>query len=257
MITAGIDVGVESIKVVVLKDGEKIATGTARSGGAGRMKAVEQIWQDILLAAGIPATDVKKITATGQGKGDVSFAHNRVTEPLADALAGRFLYPKARSVVDVGADQVRVVSLDEKGAITEVVLNQKCAAGIGTFLRTVARRLGYTLDEMSRIEGGSDCPPEVNDACCVFAGLDAVNLLHDGVSRPDISLAVHRAMAVRINSVLNDKVKPAKDTTVLIGGVARNPNLISALTERSGIHFMVPGQPEFATALGAALDAAS
>jgi predicted CoA-substrate-specific enzyme activase len=255
MITAGVDVGIENIKVMILKDGEKTATGTARSGGAGRRKAVEQTWDDTLEAAGLRATDINRIVATGQGKGDVSFADSRITEPLADALAARYLFPEARSVVDVGADQVRVVSLDEKGAITEVVLNQKCAAGIGTFLRSVAGRLGYTLDEMSRIWGASGFPGEVSDACCVFAGLDALNLLHDGVSRPDVARAVHRAMAVRINSVLNDKIKPARDTTVLIGGVARIPALVTALTERSGINFMIPDQPEYAGALGAALEA--
>ena len=194
--------------------------------------------------------------ATGQGKGDVPFADDRITEPMADATAVRHLYPEARSVVDLGADQVRVVSLDGNGAIREVALNQKCAAGIGTFLRTVARRLDYTLDEMGRIDGGTGGALEVNDACCVFAGLDAVNLLHDGVSRPDVVRAIHRAMAVRINSVLNDKVKPARDTTVLIGGVARNPAVIAALRERSAIDFMIPEQPEFTGALGAALDAA-
>ena len=255
MITAGIDVGIENIKVVVLKDGTVIATGTARSGGSGRGRAVERTWSDVLEAAGISAKDVKEIAATGQGKGDVPFAGCRITEPLADALAARFLFPKARSIVDVGADQVRVVSLDQKGAITEVVLNQKCAAGIGTFLRTMARRLGYTMEEMGRINGNSGFQGEVNDACCVFAGLDAVNLLHYGVSRPDITRAIHRAMAVRINSVLNDKVRPARDTTVLVGGMARNPALIRALRERSGIDFMIPDQPEYAGALGAALDA--
>jgi len=257
MITAGIDVGIENIKVVVLKDGSVIASGNDRSGGAGRRKAVERTWEYTLKSAGMTATDIKKVVATGQGKRDVSFADSRITEPLADALAARFLYPTVRSVVDVGADQVRVVSLDEKGAITEVVLNQKCAAGIGTFLRTVARRLGYTLDEMGRIESHAETCKEVNDACSVFAMLDAVDLLHDGAGRPDIVRAIHRAMAVRINSVMNDKVKPARNKTVLVGGVARNLALITALKDRSGINFLIPDHPENAGALGAALDAAS
>lgn len=258
MITAGIDVGIENIKVVVLNDGTVIGIGTARSGGAGRRKAVDQTWNDTLKAAGITAGDVGKVVATGQGKGDVSITESRITEPLADAQAAKFLYPNvARSVVDIGADQVRVITLDKKGAITEVVMNQKCAAGIGTFLRTVARRLGYTLDEMSHIEGNTDGFKEVNDACSVFATLDAINLLHDGVVRSDIAQAIHRAMAVRINSVLNDKVKPGRDTTVLMGGVARNPAVIAALAERSGIKFMIPEQPEYAGAFGAALEAAA
>ena len=110
---------------------------------------------------------------------------------------------------------------------------------------------------MSRTEGNSNGVKEVNDACSVFATLDAVNLLHDGVAPSEIAQAIHRAMAVRINSVLNDKVIPGRDTTVLMGGVARNPAVIAALTERSGINFKIPEQPEYAGALGAALEAAA
>ncbi|MCJ7605329.1 MAG: acyl-CoA dehydratase activase [Dehalococcoidales bacterium] len=257
MITAGIDVGIENIKVVLLRDGTVIGTGMARSGGADRKQAVEQIWQDTLAAAGLNAGDVSKVVATGQGKGDVSFAADRITEPLADALAAAHLYAQARSVVDVGADQVRVVTLDGKGGIAEVVLNQKCAAGIGTFLRSVARRLGYTLEEMSGINSTSGYTGVVNDACCLFAEMDALNLLHDGVAPADIAGAIHRSMAVRISSVMHDKIMPDTDTTVLIGGVARNPAVVAALRERSGIDFMIPDQPEYAGALGAALEAAA
>lgn len=256
MITAGIDVGIENIKVVVLRDGAVIASGSARSGGSGRAAAVETLWNETLQKAGIKAEDVDKVVATGQGKGDVAFAADRITEPIADALAARYLYPNAKSVVDVGADQTRVVTIDENGGIAEVVLNQKCAAGIGTCLRTIARRLDYSLDEMGKLNNTGDSNA-VNDTCCVFAELDAVNLLHDGISRQDVAAAVHRSLAVRINSVLNDKIKPEKDSTVLIGGVARSPAVVAALKKRSGINFMIPNHPEYVGALGAALDAAA
>ena len=73
----------------------------------------------------------------------------------------------------------------------------------------------------------------------------------------DIAQAVHEAMAARINAVLNDKVFPPKDSTVLVGGVAKNEGIVKALEKCSGIKFMIPDQPEFAGALGAALIAAS
>jgi predicted CoA-substrate-specific enzyme activase len=253
MITGGIDIGIESIKAVVLKDGQVISRSTASSGGADRGAAAEKAWQEALKLARIKAADVSKVVATGQGKYDARFANERVVEPVAAAKAARFLYPSARAVVDVGADQVRVVIMDASGKITENVLNQKCAAGIGIFLRSIARRLGISLEEMSSMKGKASGKVLVNDCCAVFAELDSIALLQDDTPVQDIVQAIHEAMATRINSVLNDKVVPEKNTTVLVGGVANNQGVVKALKKCSGIKFMIPDQPEYACALGAAL----
>jgi len=254
MITAGIDIGIENIKAVILKDNQVIARGTAISGGAGRGSAAGEVWKEILNKAGINAEEVVKITATGQGKYDVKFASGNIVEPVADALAAHFLYPAAKTVVDIGADQVRVVTFDTAGKIEEVVLNQKCAAGIGIFLKSIARRLGMSLEEMSHLSGAASTRLTVNDCCAVFAELDAIALNIENTPRADIVQAVYEALAARINGVLNDKIIPAKNTTVLIGGVARNQSLINALKKRSGIDFLIPAYPEYGCALGAALN---
>jgi benzoyl-CoA reductase subunit D len=256
MITAGIDVGIESLKVVILKDGKVLARGAGLSGGAKRAKAAEQVFNEALAAAKLKSADVAKVVATGQGKNDVSFAHDSVTEPVADVRAASFLYPKATSVVDVGADQTRVMILGPQNSISEVVMNQKCAAGLGIFLKSMARTLGMTLDEMSGVKGNSHSNVVVNDGCSVFAEMDAFSLMNRNIPREDIARAVIEAVAVRVNSILNDKVKPAKDTTVLVGGVSKNKAVVEALKKRSGINFMIPEQAEYAGALGAALIAA-
>jgi predicted CoA-substrate-specific enzyme activase len=256
MITAGIDVGIESLKAVVLKDGKVLARGTGLSGGANRARAVEQVWSNTLAAARLSPSDVSKIIATGQGKHDVRFAHDRITEPVADARAARFLYPGATSVVDIGADQVRVITLGPGDSILEVVMNQKCAAGLGILLKSMARTLGMTLEEMSSLPGNSSGNATVNDGCSVFAEMDALGLLNRSIPREEVARAVIEAVAVRINSILNDKIKPAKDTTVLIGGVSRNTAVINTLKRRSRINFLIPELAEYAGALGAALIAA-
>lgn len=255
MITAGIDVGIESLKAVILKDGKVLARGIGLSGGANRAKIVEQVWSEALAAARLKPADIGKVIASGQGKNDVRFADDRVVEPVADAWAARFLYPKATCVVDIGADQARVVTLGKDG-ITEVVMNQKCAAGLGILLKSIARTLGMTLEEMSGLSGNPAGGVTVNDGCAVFAEMDAFSLLNRNTPREDVARAVIEAVAVRINSILNDKIKPAKDTTVLVGGLSRNIAVVNALKRRSGINFLIPEQAEYAGALGAALMAA-
>jgi predicted CoA-substrate-specific enzyme activase len=252
MITAGIDLGIETVKAVILKDGQVISRSTALSGGANRSQSAEQAYNQALEKAGIKAGDVKQVVATGQGKNEVKFASKRVVEPVADARAARFLYPFAAAVVDAGADQVRLVSLDAGDKIREVVMNQKCAAGLGLVLKSLARTLGMTVEDMGRIKGN---PPqkEASDVCPVFAELDAIAMIHHNVPQQDIVRAVHEAVAVKINAILNDKIKPGKNNTVFVGGLAKNQGLIQALARRSGIDFLIPEQPEYAGALGAAL----
>jgi len=185
MITAGIDVGIESLKTVILKDEEVVARGLGLSGGADRGKSVEQVWNEALATAGLSPSDVSRVIATGQGKFDVPFAQDRIVEPVADARAARFLYPPATSMVDIGADQVRLVILGPQYSILEVVMNQKCAAGLGIFLRTIARTLGMTLDEMSSIVSDAHADITVHDGCAVFTELDALGLLNRNIpSKP-------------------------------------------------------------------------
>jgi len=253
MITAGIDAGLESIKIAILKDGAVIGKSTGPSGGAGRPAAIKTLWETALANAGLTAGNVEKVIATGAGKYDVPFANGMVTEPIADAKAARFFLANATSVVDIGADQLRVVTLGEGDKIVEVALNQKCAAGIGTLLKYMARRLEMTMDELSMLAPGTAKNSLVNDGCVVFAELDALELLNQGVPKEEVAAAVVEAMAVRANMVLNDKIAPAPKTTVLVGGVALNKAFVNALKSRSGIDFITPEDAAFGGAIGAAL----
>ena len=255
MITAGVDLGIETVKVVVLKDGEVVAKGIARSGGSERASSADQVWNEVLKSAGLSPSDVSNVIATGQGKWDVRFANDYVVETVADARAAPMLFPSARSVVDIGADQARAIICDESGKTVDIVLNQKCTAGIGTFYRSMARTLGITLDEMSGLSSNSN-NVSVNDGCAVFAELDAIWLAHNNTPKKDIVQAINEAMATRLNSMLNEKITLEKDV-MLIGGLARNTGVVNALKERSGFDFLIPEEPEYAGALGAALIAAS
>jgi len=257
MVTAGIDVGLRNIKIVILKDEQVVARGSGVSGGEGRAPAVKRIWEEALDSAGVVAADVEKVVATGQGKYDVDFADDIVTEPVADARAARFLRSDVTSVVDMGADQIRVVTLGREYEIEEVSFHQKCSAGLGIFIEYMARRLGMTLEELCSLSSDIAGDAVVNDGCPVFAELGALELLNQGVPVREVAFAVLKAVAVRMNSILNDKIKPAADSTLLIGGVAKNIAVVRELEARSGIDFIIPEYAEYCGAFGAALIAAA
>jgi benzoyl-CoA reductase subunit D len=256
MITAGIDVGLEAIKIMILKDGEIAAKACGLSGGAGRKRAIALLWGEALEKAGIPVTDVGKVVATGAGKFDVPFADRTVTEPIAAARAARHCLKDAKTVIDAGADQTRVVTVKEDGGIEELILNQKCGAGLGSQLRYLARRLEMTLDDLGALPPDAAAGAVVNDGCIVFIELDALELLNEGVPARQVAGAINDAVAVRLSMILNDRLVPAADRTVLIGGISKNAAVVNALKTRSGIDFVVPDDAEYGGALGCALLAA-
>ena len=251
MITAGIDVGVKTVKAVIVKDNEIVASGIASSDGFERKKAAEQLWNKVLQQAKLSASDVDSVIATGTGKSDVSFANNNVVEPVADVEAALWLFPSARTVIDVGAEQIRVVKFDGTGKVSNYTLNQQCGAGLGTFAEAMARALGVTLDEMSQLARKSKKEISINAECGIYASLDVVTLIHDNTAKADIARAILDAIANKINATAN--LTNIEKPIVLIGGVALNTGIVDALNRRMGANFLIPKDPELAGALGAAL----
>ena len=256
MVNAGIDVGVKTVKAVIVKDNEIVASGIAPSDGFERGKAAEQLWNKVLQQANLSASDVDSVIATGTGKTDVSFATNDIVEPVADVQAALWLFPSARTVIDIGAEQIRVVKFDETGKVANYTLNQQCGAGLGTFAESMARALGVTLDEMSKLALKSKSDISINAECGVYASLDVVTLIHNNTAKEDIARAIVDAIAAKINATVN-LTNIDKDNIILIGGLANSEGVVAALKRRMGIEFEIPKEPELAGAIGAALIEAS
>ena len=254
MITAGIDVGLENVKAVVLKDGKVAGKACGLSGGAGRAAAAQAVYDKALEAAGVKAADVSKVIATGKGKFDVAFSADQISETVTAAKAAKMLEPKATTVVDIGADEILVATLEGE-KIKEFVINQKCTAGIGLFLEDMAARFDMSIEDLSKLEGPGSVV--VNDGCVVFAELDALSLLNRGTDAKEIGKALNEACAWRANSTINDIYKPDKACVVLFGGMTKNGAFIKSLERISGIKFVIPAEAEYAGAIGAAAVAAS
>ena len=253
MLTVGIDVGLENIKAVVMKDGNILSRACGESGGVGRPDAVEKVYIDALNAAGVVASNVDKIISTGKGKFDAPFSDDQLSEVMVAAKAAEMFEPKVTTVVDIGADEIIVATLGEN-KIKEFVLNQKCAAGLGIFLEGMADRFDVSLEELSAMEGPSTLA--VNDGCVVFAELDALSLVNQGNEIPEVMKALIEACAWRAASTLNDIYKPDIECVVLMGGLTKNTAFVKALEKVSGINFAIPEDAYYGGAIGAALLAA-
>jgi len=250
MISAGIDMGAKNIKVVILENNKILSKGMTLA-GMEEKESAKRIFDEALSRAGLRLEDIGHITATGAGKKGAPYAQDEVTEVGADAKGATFLFPQARTVIDVGAEEGRAMRCDQNGRVIDFVINEKCAAGAGAFTESMARALEVSLVEFGRLSFQSTRSIPMNAQCAVFAESEVVSLIHAKTPKADISRAIHDAIADRIISLVR-RIGIEKEV-VLIGGLACNPGFVDALKRGLEMEILVPEDKEFVGALGAAL----
>jgi benzoyl-CoA reductase subunit D len=256
MITAGVDVGAKYVKMVLLEDGKNILTRAIGTVGFDVLKSASEVFEKALLNTNLKREHVARVIATGMGRKTIHKkppidAGEIVPEVVADAKGAYHLIPTVKTVIDVGAEEGRGVKVGENGRVRDFVINERCAAGAGTFIETMARALEVSVEDMGPLALKSTKVIPMNAQCCVFAESEVVTLIHSKVAKEDIAKAIHDAMASRIASMVL-RVGVEKDV-VLVGGVARNPGFLPPLKKELNTEIVVPEYPEYVGALGAAL----
>src|SRR3989304_1230656 len=150
MIVAGIDVGGKNVHIVIKKDGQ-ILGKVAGPTGIKKAEAVENLYDEVLKKANLTRKDVERVVATGSAAKRVAFANGFIPDAAADARGVNKLVPSARTVIDVGAEEGRVIKISPEGKVLDFAINEKCAAGTGTFVEAMSRALEVSVEEMSKI----------------------------------------------------------------------------------------------------------
>ena len=248
------DLGTQRVKVVVLRDGEVVARAQEFS-GFDPTKASAQAVNTALKQANIERSEVNHFCATGSAMDLAPFANSTVSMMGADAKAGVFLHPNARTIIDVGAEEARAVKCDERGIMVDFVVNERCAAGAGAFIEAMARALEVKLEEMGPLSLKAERASPINASCVIFGESDVVSLIHRQESKPEIARAVFDAMADRVSSMIHRLgINPE---VVLVGGVAKDEGFVASLNRKLGLSVTIPEFPDYVGALGAALNAAA
>jgi len=251
MIVAGIDCGAKNTKTVILKDGRVIGRGMVLT-GFDQARAVKHSLDLAITDAGIPRGDLAHIGGTGSGAKSITDADVHVNDIKAIAAAAHFFFPKAHTVVDVGAEAGRAAKIDDAGRVVDFAVNEKCAAGAGAFIEAMARALETSLEQMGPLALSSEKAIPMNAQCTIFAESEVVGLIHAKTEKKDISRAIHDAMASRIVSMI--RCIGINPDMVMLGGVAHNAGFVTALKRDLGVDVVhIPDQPEFGAAVGAAV----
>jgi predicted CoA-substrate-specific enzyme activase len=250
MIFAGIDVGAQSAKIVILKNGKIAHARVVVTEEEGEVVS-ERLIVEALDDLGLSREEVSYVVATGVGSNTVRFSNKRRSEELCHAQGARWLFDSARTVLDIGAGGMRAMKLDAVGKVTDFVVNSKCAAGTGAFLEAMTKIIHVPIEEMGTMAVGAKKKAKVSSYCTVFAESEVISNIHRGMRKEDIVAGIHEAVVDRAVELLNGV--GIHEDLVVTGGVAKNVGVIDGLQNRTGIKMKVPRDPQIVGALGAAL----
>lgn len=253
MITAGIDIGSVTTKVVILKEG-KILSQAICPTGADPKSAAERVLKKAQEVAGLSGEDIGYIVSTGYGRRAIGFGNRVITEITACTYGTRRLgcpWGKIRTIIDLGGQDTKVISLNEGGGITDFVMNDKCAAGTGRFLEVIANALEVELEDLDTYALRSKTPIPINATCTVFAESEVISLIAQGRNKEDIIAGIHYSIAERIATLVRQV--EGKEVIFFNGGGAKSIGIKKALEDKLGMRIYVPPDPQFVIALGAAL----
>lgn len=250
----GVDIGARSIEVVLF-DGAQILESAITDTGSRPADAAAELFGKVLATAGVTREDLAGTLATGYGRNYFKLADRVASEILCHARGVSYLFPSARTVIDIGGQDSKLIEMDGNGRTTDFVMNDRCAAGTGRFIELTGQIVGVTLDAMADAVKDHRASVEISSMCAVFAESEIVGLLQSGVPVPSILNGVFRAVARRTVSMAGrTRLLPQ---VVFTGGVAKNGGVVKALVEEMGMEILVPAEPRITGALGAAILAIS
>lgn len=246
----GVDSGSTSTDAVVLDASGAlvssviVATGAKATAGAAR--AVENVLEEARLSR----DDVTLAVATGYGRDAIPDMDATITEITCHAAGAHLLAPEAKTVIDIGGQDSKVIHLTPDGGVANFVMNDKCAAGTGRFLEMMARTLEMPLAELS--QKGLDWKHEVriSSMCTVFAESEVVSLIADDTPTPDIIHGLDVSVASK-TSALAKRVS-GEPPYLMTGGVANNEGVVKALEGVLGAPVMTHPDSQLCGAIGAA-----
>ena len=248
----GIDIGSETSKGLILRNKKAVADSLLAT-GIDYGIAAEKVKNELIKKVGITEDTVIRVITTGQGDGIIPFSDQHISDTQCCAKGMHHIHGSVRTIIDVQSQSSQIIKVNSKGQVIDFIASEKCASGSGRFLKVIANILQMDLKEIGAISLESINPVTFTTACAVFGESEAISRVAEGIAKEDILAGVHMALAKKINALIN-RIGLEEDCAIS-GGGGMNIGLIKKI-EEFGYRLIVPFQPQFINALGAAIFAA-
>ena len=252
----GIDIGSTSTKLLVSDLEGEVLCDVYRKTAGDPISATNHLFialLDLEKRRGV-TFDVKGCLTTGSGRkmvGLVIGADKAINEISCHVKGAMRVDPSIDTIFEIGGQDSKYMRT-MNGAIRDAAMNYVCAAGTGSFVEEVGRKLGYEVHEIGPSVMGIS-PPHTSDRCTVFMEQDVNRLLRAGYSKDEALAAVlYSVVQNYLNKVVANKYYSEKKI-FFQGATARNPGLVAAFEKLLDVEMVVSPYAHVMGAWGAAL----
>lgn len=255
-IFAGVDIGSTTSKCVLLDEEENILDFTIIDTLFDRNASGENVLKASLEKIGADFQDVNRICSTGYGRDAFLRTNRSIPEIICHGVGTVKLWPTARTIIDIGGQDSKIIELDNYGMVSKFEMNDKCAAGTGRFFEVLSNRLlNVPIEELGPLAMASTDPCMISSTCTVFAESEIVSYLTQGSKIEDVAMGILESIARRIWVMgTQTRMKMAEDI-IISGGIAKNQALKKAFEQKFKKPMFALERPQMPAALGAALEA--
>ena len=249
---AGVDVGTTATKAVVINADKKILGSFVRRSGTDLVSAAGAALEKAVKQAGLSPEALRRVTATGYGRHNVSFAHDTRTEIGCHGQGCYHYFPEAITVVDIGGQDNKIIKLDAQGRRIGFKMNRKCAAGTGAFLEEIAHKLDIRIGDLNGLAHTASEATQIGSYCTVFTATEVLDRIRAGERTDNIVRGLFDSVAKRIL-----EMDTLTGRVIMTGGVvAFNDIVAELLSARASVVVEIAPHPQEMGAFGAALFAA-
>jgi len=245
----GIDIGASAAKLVIVDQCGQSVAKTLRRSGMDYAQVARDSLEEALATARLTHQQITASLSTGYGRDNVPWVDGKMTEIACHAKGAYFHFRRKLTVIDIGAQDSKIIHLDDAGRRTGFEMNRKCAAGTGAFLEEIAHRLDLPVSSLNALAEQSTKEVSLGSFCTVFAATEILERIRTGEKVEDIVKGAFRSVVKRIL-----EMDTMTGPLVLTGGVvAYNPILAKLIGTSFGEEVLVPPDPQHVGAFGAAL----
>lgn len=247
----GVDSGSLTAKAVIMSREKEIIAHSVKQFTFVSEKAVRVAVEEALTKAGLTMDNIAFVVTTGYGRRKISFGNKAITEITCHAKGANYVFPQTRTIIDIGGQDSKVISVDQNGNVLNFAMNDSCAAGTGQFLEVMARALDVELKDIGDYALRATKDIKISSMCTVFAESEVISLVAEGYSEEEILGAIHTAIAKRTVGLAGrvGVIPPL----IMTGGVAKNIGMVRAIEKELNVRMYIPPEPQIVGAIGAAI----
>jgi predicted CoA-substrate-specific enzyme activase len=249
----GVDVGSVSTKAVVLNGGLEVVAEVYLPTARNPVRAVQLCLARIKRQFDGQGVRAAGVTGSGRHLAAAMLGTDLAADEISCQALGVLRYvPGARTIIEVGGQDSKLIQLDSRGVPVWYNMNTICSAGTGSFLAGASREFGIPIEEMGPT--ALACPEEVRIAgrCGVFAESDVVSKQQQGHSIPSLVRGLCFALPRNyLNNVARNR--RLEGPVVFTGGVAGNAAVVEGFRRALGLEVVVPPHHATTGAIGAAM----